>query len=513
MRRRAAWGFAGTMTACALIGAGCNNMQEWDWFGLKKPADSGRPATSARKPANQPVAAGAEPVKQDGDPQSKELDERVERYVRSMNADYDPAYQQNDFSSKIRRQNDPERSDRIRRTAARSRSEYPPLEPEFAADDTGHGATPASADRPTGSAIDPPPSEPAPDLVAIKHEAQPVDPIRSEPAANNRDPQSQANQPANPESTPIDGDIESAGHVVPEANTKTAPEPTYGATTAAEPDVKPPVLEEMKIDPAPEPKSAEPKQEVAENPGETRTAANTPTIEPPPPIDTFKSRLEDQQALVAKDPNNLEEQLRLRMMYLIAGQDDKALASSDGINADVQEIMRGQIRTLMGARSTSLRDPAAWANQQLDAIEDLRSLVRAKADLIVPKVELCTAIEGFGRYEPIQPAEFVAGAKNRVLIYIEVDNFQTEKTASGLHRTLLSVRQSLLNTAGEELWSARDENIEDLARQMRRDFYLTIGPLSIPKTLGPGSYLLKVEVEDVLAGKLNSNVANFKMLP
>jgi hypothetical protein len=82
-----------------------------------------------------------------------------------------------------------------------------------------------------------------------------------------------------------------------------------------------------------------------------------------------------------------------------------------------------------------------------------------------------------------------------------------------MYRTLLSVRQSLLTKSGEELWSTHDANIEDIARQRRRDFFLTLGPWSIPKTLGPGSYILKVEVEDVLAGKINSGVAKFKMVP
>jgi len=118
-----------------------------------------------------------------------------------------------------------------------------------------------------------------------------------------------------------------------------------------------------------------------------------------------------------------------------------------------------QVRSLITAKSTAQKDPAAWANKQLEALENLRGLVRAKADLKVPAVVICNAIEGYGRYTPIEPPEFKAGQQNLVLVYIEVDNFGTEKTSSGLHRTLLSVRQSLLNKAGEELWSSRDENI------------------------------------------------------
>ncbi|MFQ5412652.1 MAG: hypothetical protein ACE5EC_10150, partial [Phycisphaerae bacterium] len=204
----------------------------------------------------------------------------------------------------------------------------------------------------------------------------------------------------------------------------------------------------------------------------------------------------------------------LRMMYLIDGRDEKALAPIEGIHADIQEIIQAQIKALIAARSSAGRDPAEWANRQLASIEELRRRVRARADLTIPTVALCTAIEGFGLYDPIEPAEFIAGRNNRVIIYIEVDNFSSRKTTSGFYRTLLSVRQSLLSAAGEEIWSNRDENIEDLARQRRRDFYLSSKePIQIPKTLPPGRYTLKVEVEDVLAGKINSGHTEFKIIP
>lgn len=230
-------------------------------------------------------------------------------------------------------------------------------------------------------------------------------------------------------------------------------------------------------------------------------------------VDPFKARIVEQERIVARNPDNLEEQVRLRLMYLIDGQDDEATAPTPGLNEEIQEIILAQVRTLMAARGTSEHDPVSWANRQLDAIEDLRALIRARADLRVPRVEVCSAIDGFGRYEPIVPAQFTVGGRNQVIVYMEVDNFQTEKTESGLYRALMSVRASLLNNRGDEIWSMRDENIEDLARQRRSDFFLTIGPLAIPRTLGPGEYVMKVEVEDLIGEKLGSNFTKFKMVP
>ncbi|MCZ6445222.1 MAG: hypothetical protein O6758_03450 [Planctomycetota bacterium] len=269
-----------------------------------------------------------------------------------------------------------------------------------------------------------------------------------------------------------------------------------------------PVLKTVSVTAAPEPATEKTPPKASALP-----KANEPVARVAPPLNSFAIDLAKQADLVREDPNNIEEQYRLRMMYLIGGQDEKALELVPGIDADIQEIIQAQIRALISARSSSGRDPATWANRQLSSIEDLRRRMRARADLLIPKVVLCTAIEGFGRYEPIEPAEFSAGRKNLVLVYIEVDNFTSSTTPSGMHRTLLSVRQHLLTRDGQEMWSKRDENIEDLARQQRRDFYLTIGPIAIPKALAPGEYSLKVEVEDMLAGKLNSSVAKFKIVP
>ena len=518
---------AGLTLSTLVLGCSAEN---WDWFGMnKKESKETKPAARAQNPAPETSAAKTEPKSTD-DAKAKEVDARVEQYVRSMDNRYDPSYVSNDFTTKIERQNDPERADRIRKTAARSRSDSNGYEPEWAPDSrepvpvrdektsqANDGAPqiaelnePTEEDDSASSkkiVSEPPPSKAGPKPEPIASSATPEpDAAKTSPVATNR-PSTKVTEPTTPEET---GSASDAKQDLAEGK----------------PIGKPPVLSDIGVSAAPKttanaaPRTTADTRQSEPEPIAVATREPEPSPSEPaapvvttPAVDPIKAKIAELERLVARDPNNLEEQFRLRMMYLVAGQDDKALAPTDGVNEDIQEIMRGQIQALMSARSTSERDPATWANRQLEAIETLRTLVRDKADLQVPKVELCSAIEGFGRYEPISPPDFRVGARNLVLLYIEVDNFQCEKTPSGMYRTLLSVRQSLLSKSGEELWTQRDENIEDLARQRRSDFYLTIGPLAIPKSLGPGEYVMKVEVEDVIAGKMNSNVAKFKMVP
>lgn len=533
--------------AAALILAtfsyGCSE-QKWDWFGLKKTESKETKPAAMAKPA-QPEKTAAKPESADpDDPNAKEVDKRVEEYVKSMNNRYDPGYVQNDFTTKIERQNDPDRANRIRKTAARSRSDSGQYEPEWAPDSGENPGSPAGTDAPSKTGSDDAPqianlndssTETADNKSAIgatpekKTSGQmPPTAKRTQPKPLEPDPieNKDASQEPVTQSPAVATNRPPASVDKPEESTPAQQTETAETASANEkPVAKPPVLADISVSAAPKTTANSRPQTIsedttAEDPIPARSepvVTNSPVMPAPstaaPIADAIKAKIAEQERLVARDPNNLEEQFRLRMMYLVDGQDDKALAPTDGVNEDIQEIMRGQIQAMMSARSTSERDPATWANRQLDAIETLRQLVRQKADLRVPKVELCSAIDGFGRYEPISPPDFRVSARNLVLLYIEVDNFQSEKTPSGMYRTLLSVRQSLLSTTGEELWTQRDENIEDLARQQRSDFYLTIGPLAIPKTLGAGEYVMKVEVEDVIAGKMNSNVARFKMVP
>lgn len=519
--------FGSLVVVFVLSGCSEQSGQKWDWFGLKKddsdrsmakgtdvpPPEPPPPTARTRRPSNPPPAQ---------DREAQELDGKVARYVESVDRDRDPSYAGNDLNAKIDRQSDPDRQARIRQTAARTRGpEGQGQGAPAAARADGGGMTPMEirpvAARDQGGYAAGAPSnradpEPAPKPVRAEpsQSASTLQPglyeDSAKPATASMEPGIVEAPPASPTYASAPSKPVASSDRMMDADAMTSETPPSSPQAPTETPARPPVLSEVKI------AAADPREPPAK-PISERITTNTTPITATPSGDSLGSQIAQQEKLVARDPNNLEEQFRLRLMYLINGQDDRALAPTSGINEDIQEIMQGHIHAVMTARSTSERDPATWANRQIDAIENLRSMVRAKADLRVPKVELCSAIDGFGRYEPIMPAQFSVGAKNLVLLYIEVDNFQCDQTSSGMYRTLLSVRQSLLDRSGQELWSKKDENIEDMARRRRSDFFLTIGPLAIPKTLGPGEYVMKVEVEDVLAGKMNGSSVKFKMVP
>jgi hypothetical protein len=509
-----------------------------------RPADETK---TAKAPT--PAAKSAQPT-EEPNVQDKELQDKVDRYVQAMTASSDrPRPDYNDFNAKMERQQDPNRHSKIKRVA----------EGGPAAGESGERRA-SDSPRPAGDAehakaadAKPHDVKPAEPVEAKSHDVKPAEPVSVEPKSPlpnvqeqprsthvvrptpeedhvKAEPERPAHEPTAPKAAekrpepdkigPPSGDGGSvaeghADHPVKAAETDATVEPK------TEKPARPPVLEEVTVAPGPEPEKESPRKSPAAEEKETakiepadkaaeesHATTNAPTT-PAESADTFQKRLAEQEAKAAKDPSNLAEQYRLRMMYLIDGRDEKALAPAEGLDAESQRILQTQLRALVSARTAS-RDPASWATDLLVPVEELREHLRSRADLRVPKVVLCSKIEAFGMYEPIEPVQFTAGQRNPVLVYIEVDNFKSEKTPTGLFRTLLSVRPSLLSKAGEELWSANYDNIEDLSRQQRHDFFLTVNEV-LPPSLTPGEYTLKIEVEDVLAGKINSNTAKFKL--
>lgn len=222
-------------------------------------------------------------------------------------------------------------------------------------------------------------------------------------------------------------------------------------------------------------------------------------------------RVEALERAAASDPNDLEAQFRLRLHYLSLGQDTRATAPSPGMSKDNEQILLGMIRALQAARSRPGRDPAEWANRQLAALDDLRTLVRQRADLRVPRVALCRSVSSFGVYEEYTPAEFAAGRATPALVYVEAGNFRVEPTPTGEHRTRLSIRVAILDRNGQEVWSRPADEVEDVSRNAREDFFVPI-EIEIPGVLNPGEYTLKTTVTDLIGRKSNENQVAFRVV-
>jgi hypothetical protein len=244
--------------------------------------------------------------------------------------------------------------------------------------------------------------------------------------------------------------------------------------------------------------------------GSANVGVNQP-VQPGRADSGFDDRIRALEARVATQPNDLDAQFRLRMAYLVNDQDELAMRSSPGMTQDNERLVKAVVEVMAAARTRAGRDPAEWANRQLETVNEFRAMLKEQADLRVPRVALCRETISYGDFKPFDPAEFAAGQSQQVIVYVEVDNLRREKLSTGQFCTRLTVRLSLLDRSGQEIWTRMEDTIEDLCRNQREDFFLSL-IMTVPSSLNPGEYTLKAAVTDQIGGKTNENQTSFRIV-
>lgn len=199
--------------------------------------------------------------------------------------------------------------------------------------------------------------------------------------------------------------------------------------------------------------------------------------------------------------DDLDRQWQLRLMQLAFGQEDEALAqAAQSLTPAQQKVLSAYVRAGAAARRAACDPATGCAEDALDSVEALRRVLSEMADPVVSSVALCRKVLTFGVFEEMDEADFVAGRTVQTIVYSELKNLRTEQTADGGFRTLLGMRLELFNPTGTSVWQQETAEIEDVCRRPRSDFFVA-QRVTLPPTLPPGEYILKVMVEDKLSGR------------
>ncbi len=200
-------------------------------------------------------------------------------------------------------------------------------------------------------------------------------------------------------------------------------------------------------------------------------------------------------------------QVHLRLLYLMAQRQEQALTAIPGLEPAEQEYWQqlcwAASNSLDAEQFPSLRDRAAQSIAPLNTA--LRRL-REQSDLAIKNIAFCEQISYFGNYQKFSRDEFTPGQE--VLLYAEIENFNTEQTADGEHRTLLRSVIDIVGANGEARWHKTFPATEDRCRNPRRDYFHNY-QFAIPDRLPLGPHTLKLTVVDDLSGKQASYSLSF----
>jgi hypothetical protein len=251
--------------------------------------------------------------------------------------------------------------------------------------------------------------------------------------------------------------------------------------------------------------------------GSTAQVAVTPPPQDRVALGQVIDELEQQvaQAKPGTTPEELqvyiEKHVHLRLLYLLAGQQERSLQAIPGIPAADQEFWQ---QTLWGLSnyfdSEHLPRETDRATQTVAQLATAVSRLRQKAALELRNVGFCQRINNFGSYERFERDEFAAGQP--VLLYAEVENFFSEPTADGQYRTLLKSTLEIYRPGktGDLVDRFEFPATEDLCRNPRRDYFHSY-EFTIPTKLGLGPHILKLTVEDQLTRRVMTQSINFSV--
>jgi hypothetical protein len=199
----------------------------------------------------------------------------------------------------------------------------------------------------------------------------------------------------------------------------------------------------------------------------------------------------------------------LRMLYLMSRQPTLALQAIPETDADTQEFWTSMMWSMSSYfDGQSMADPSDRAAATLDRLRAAEQFLQTSARLELRSLAFCDKIEGFGAYHPFENQVFRPGQE--VLLYAEVRNFKTDITAAGRYRTSLKSTIEILKAGddGELIERRHFSSTEDQSRSPRTDYFHSY-KLDLPLHLTPGSYLLRLTLEDELSGKIGTSTIDF----
>lgn len=221
----------------------------------------------------------------------------------------------------------------------------------------------------------------------------------------------------------------------------------------------------------------------------------------PHSTDDFSAKLANR---LRADPTDLSAQLDYQLYEMLRdGTQSKWMSTSD-LPPDDRELVAAVVDGISNLRSDIRQDSNAPMSKLVKPIIEMAQRARADAGLSINNMTLCRRVDGFGKYDPIDPARFPAGQANPVLVYCELSNFKSRLDSKHQWKTQLAQQVTVFTDTGIMVWKDKQRPVTDECRDRRNDFFL-YDLVTLPPNLTIGRYLVKLTIIDKLANRVNES--------
>lgn len=199
---------------------------------------------------------------------------------------------------------------------------------------------------------------------------------------------------------------------------------------------------------------------------------------------------------------SFREQLDRRVLAVLNDDVAGARKPLEAVSADQQRVANQFIELLMAMREAHGGDPSGEIARILPHAAELHEAMAPLADLTIPVLVLCRAVRGFGQFDALSSTTLPAGRINEFVVYAEVSNFVSRKGEDSQFEAQFSMQTQVFSKAGDVVVEYKDDAIVDRCRTQRHDCFIP-RLVSLPATLSPGEYVVKVTIADRIGRKLS----------
>lgn len=208
--------------------------------------------------------------------------------------------------------------------------------------------------------------------------------------------------------------------------------------------------------------------------------------------------LEDETPWSPTTPAELAQQVRLRMLYTVAGRYEDAAKPIPGMTPAAEQFQTWQLSALTTwLDAERLPEPERRAAAIQPILAESLARLSELAPLTLRNTTFCTEIRSYGSLNRVEKPEFLPDQE--VLLYTEVENFTSAATSKGYQTSLRSTYE-IIDSRGERAAEYSFPPTEEVCQNRRRDFFVG-HRLRLPKKLPAGAYTLQLLIQDMKSQK------------